>query len=406
MFQLTVDSKQLTILSHQFCQLSFVNCPKKLLMKKTLILILSTFIINSCSKKSEPEKKVQTTATSLHVALSEEQIKKLGIEVGQPVNRAISGVIKANGMLDVPPQNLVSISAPLGGFVKKTEFLQGMRVAKGQTVVVLEHPDYIQLQEDYLMTKNQLEYLELEYKRQEELQNEKVSAAKDFQMAKSNYQSSKAKLLGLRAKLELINIHPSDIENGEIKSTISIASPIAGFISQVNVNIGMYVSPSTMMFRIVDTEHLHAEAQVFEKDIPQLKIGQKVFLRLSNETQEREATVYLIGKEITPERTVRVHCHLEKEDAALIPGLFFSARIETSQIQVSTVPSDAIVLFENKNYLFVQMRPLQFEMVEIEKGVSEGGFTQVTLTEAVKEKQIVLKGAYFLLGILKNSEEE
>lgn len=375
-------------------------------MKKFLILILSIVSIFSCSKKSEPETKAQTTDTSLHVALSEEQIKKMGIEVGQPVMRSISGVIKANGMLDVPPQNLVSISAPLGGFVKRTEFLQGMRVAKGQTVVVLEHPDYIQLQEDYLMTKNQLEYLELEYKRQEELQNEKVSAAKDFQMAKSNYQSSKAKLLGLKAKLELINIHPSDIENGEIKSTISIASPISGFISQVNVNIGMYVSPSTMMFRIVDTEHLHAEAQVFEKDIPQLKIGQKVFLRLSNETTEREATVYLIGKEITPERTVRVHCHLEKEDAALIPGLFFSARIETSQIQVSTVPSDGIVLFQNKSYVFVQTQPLQFEMVEIEKGVSEGGFTQVTLTEALKEKQIVVKGAYHLVSILRNSEEE
>lgn len=375
-------------------------------MKKFLILILSIVSIFSCSKKSEPETKAQTTDTSLHVALSEEQIKKMGIEVGQTVMRSISGVIKANGMLDVPPQNLVSISAPLGGFVKRTEFLQGMRVAKGQTVVVLEHPDYIQLQEDYLMTKNQLEYLELEYKRQEELQNEKVSAAKDFQMAKSNYQSSKAKLLGLKAKLELINIHPSDIENGEIKSTISIASPISGFISQVNVNIGMYVSPSTMMFRIVDTEHLHAEAQVFEKDIPQLKIGQKVFLRLSNETTEREATVYLIGKEITPERTVRVHCHLEKEDAALIPGLFFSARIETSQIQVSTVPSDGIVLFQNKSYVFVQTQPLQFEMVEIEKGVSEGGFTQVTLTEALKEKQIVVKGAYHLVSILRNSEEE
>jgi cobalt-zinc-cadmium efflux system membrane fusion protein len=375
-------------------------------MKKFFVLTLSVLSIFSCSKKSEPETKAQKTATSLHVALSEEQIKKMGIEVGQPVMRSVSGVIKANGMLDVPPQNLVSISAPLGGFVKRTEFLQGMRVAKGQTVVVLEHPDYIQLQEDYLMTKNHLEYLELEYKRQEELQNEKVSAAKDFQMAKSNYQSSKAKLLGLKAKLELINIHPSDIENGEIKSTISIASPISGFISQVNVNIGMYVSPSTMMFRIVDPEHLHAEAQVFEKDIPQLKIGQKVFLRLSNETTEREATVYLIGKEITAERTVRVHCHLEKEDASLIPGLFFSARIETSQIQVSTVPSDGIVLFQNKSYVFVQMQPLQFEMVEIEKGVSEGGFTQVTLTEALKEKQIVLKGAYHLVSILRNSEEE
>jgi membrane fusion protein, heavy metal efflux system len=375
-------------------------------MKKTSIAIVLSILAFACSRKSEPEVKSEEASTSTQVTLTEAQFKSMKIELGEPAMRKISGLIKANGMLDVPPQNLVSISAPMGGFVKKTELLQGMRVAKGQTVVVLEHPDYIQLQEDYLMTKNQLEYLELEYKRQEELQNEKVSAAKDFQMAKSNYQSSKAKLLGLKAKLELVNIRPSDIENGEIKSTISIVSPISGFISQVNVNIGMYVSPSTMMFRIVDTEHLHAEAQVFEKDIPQLKIGQQVFLRLSNETAEREAKVYLIGKEITPERTVRVHCHLEKEDAALIPGLFFSARIETSQTQVNTLPSDAIVLFENKSYVFVQTQPLQFEMVEIEKGITENGFTQVIVPTELNDTQMVIKGAYFLLGILKNAEEE
>lgn len=375
-------------------------------MKGTVFLIFMMVVV-SCrpAKESEPENK-KTTLLQNQIALTASQAKNVKIEVGRPQLRSISNVIKANGMLDVPPQNLVSISAPLGGFVKSTQLLQGMKVKKGQELITLEHPDYIQLQQDYIDFKSQLEFLEQEYQRQTDLSKENVNALKSLQLAKSNFVSTRAKVQGLKAKLRLININPVDIENGEIKNYISIFSPIEGFVSQIHISLGQHVNPTDVMIRIVDTAHLHAEAQVFEKDIPSLKIGQRVLLRLSNESIDREAKVYLIGKEITPERTVRVHCHLEKEDATLIPRLFFSARIETSQVKVSTLPSDAIVLFENKSYVFVPTQPLHYEMVEVEKGVSEDGFTQVTLPEAMSGKQIVLTGAYFLLGILKNSEEE
>ena len=378
-------------------------------MKKNfLCLSLVIVALMGCSKKSEEGTVSDPIATVANeVTVTDEQFKSLGIVIGKPEQRSVSDQIKANGMLDVPPQNLVTISAPLGGFVKKTELLQGMKVSKGQTIVVMEHPDYIQLQEDYLTTKGQLEFLELEYKRQEELAKENVNAAKALQQAKSNYFGAKARIQGLKAKLILSNINPAEIENGEIKSTISIPAPISGFVSQVNVNIGMHVSPTDIMFRIVDTDHLHAEAQVFEKDIPQLKIGQRVFVRLSNETQEREAKVFLIGKEITPERTVRVHCHLEKKDDSLIPGLFFSARIETNNKLVTTLPSEAVVAFENKNYVFVQseQKPYKYKMMAIDIGETEKGFTEVMIPETIKSAKIVLKGSYYLLGILKNTEE-
>lgn len=378
-------------------------------MKKNfLCLSLVIVALMGCSKKSEEGTMSDPIATVANeVTVTDEQFKSLGIVIGKPEQRSVSDQINANGMLDVPPQNLVTISAPLGGFVKKTELLQGMKVSKGQTIVVMEHPDYIQLQEDYLTTKGQLEFLELEYKRQEELAKENVNAAKALQQAKSNYFGAKARMQGLKAKLILSNINPAEIENGEIKSTISIPAPISGFVSQVNVNIGMHVSPTDIMFRIVDTDHLHAEAQVFEKDIPQLKIGQRVFVRLSNETQEREAKVFLIGKEITPERTVRVHCHLEKKDDSLIPGLFFSARIETNNKLVTTLPSEAVVAFENKNYVFVQseQKPYKYKMMAIDIGETEKGFTEVMIPETIKSAKIVLKGSYYLLGILKNTEE-
>jgi membrane fusion protein, heavy metal efflux system len=369
------------------------------------------FLLPSCKNNTEKNKIVSAskieTPTSSEVSLSEEQFKLLGIELGEPEKRSMSGSIKANGVLDVPPQNLVTISAPLGGFVKNTELLQGMKVRKGQTVVVMEHPDYIQLQEDYLTTKNQLEFLELEYKRQEELANENVNAAKALQQAKSNYFGAKAKTQGLRAKLKLININPQDLEAGEIKNTISIPSPISGYVTQVNVNIGMHVNPTEIMFKIVDTEHLHAEAQVFEKDITQLKIGQLVRVYLSNENKERLAKVFLVGKEITPEHTVRVHCHLQDEDPTLIPGLYFKALIETDPQPVTTLPNEAVVSFDNKQFVFVEQEAgkRKYEMVEVQRGKSGEGFTEIDLPTSIGTKKIVLKGTYALLGILRNTEE-
>src|SRR6478609_970634 len=258
-------------------------------LSKFLFICFSSFIL-SCSAPSEKKESTSTVEKKTNeVVLSDEQFKSINIQLSSVENRSLSGSIKANGVLDVPPQNLVLISAPLGGFVKSTELLQGMHVKKGQIVAILEHPDYIQLQQDYLDNKNQLEFLEQEYNRQLDLSKENVNALKALQQSKATYLSTKAKVQGLKAKLKLVNINPADIESGEIKNSVNIISPIAGFVSQVNVNIGMHVNPTDIMFRIVDTDHVHAEAQVFEKDIPKLKEGQLARISLTNETKERLA---------------------------------------------------------------------------------------------------------------------
>jgi len=379
-------------------------------MKHVIIYLSILLIALSCSKKEEAQTQDTTATDSIkndEVILSDEQIKYAKLEFGKPENRQISNSIQATGVLDVPPQNLVTISAPLGGFVKHTELLQGMKVKKGQVIAILEHPSYIQLQEDYLDGKSQLEFLALEYKRQQELSVENVNAVKTLQQSKSNYQSMKAKVEGLKAKLRLISINPADLESGEIKSTISISSPINGFVSQVHVNIGMYVNPIDVMFKIVDTDHLHAEAQVFEKDISKLMIGQNVRIVLSNDSKERFATVYLIGKEITGERTIRVHCHLTNEDPSLIPGMFFTATIETGEKVTPTLPDEAFVNYDGKDFIFIadDQDKHRYKMIQVVAGTSRDGFTAVAITEPIKNKSVVIKGTYALLGLLKNKEE-
>jgi cobalt-zinc-cadmium efflux system membrane fusion protein len=378
---------------------------------KTFIKLFSicfSFVILSCSGSSEKQisaPKIENPQNEIQ--LSEEQFKAIGTQLGSVENRSLSGSIRANGMLDVPPQNLVSMSAPLGGFVRSTELLQGMRVKKGQVMVVLEHPSYIQLQQDYLDNKSQLEFLEQEYNRQLDLSRENVNALKALQNSKSMYFSTKAKVEGLKARLKLVNLNPADIESGEIKSSVNVISPISGFVSQVNVNIGMYVNPTDVMIRIVDTEHVHAEAQVFEKDIPKLKVGQLAHILLSNESNERLAKVFLIGKEITPERTVRVHCHLEGEDANLIPGTYFSAVIETGLSMVSALPLNAIVNFEARHFVFIEKDATthRYELLEVKTGASDGGYVEIDSPLNDFKNKIVVRGTFELLNVLKNVEE-
>ncbi len=361
---------------------------------------------NSKSDVNEASASVEETVNSNELVLTDDQIKKLTLEFGKIEKHALGATVKVNGVLDVPPQNLVTISAPLGGFVKKTELLQGMKIKKGQVLALMEHPDYIQLQQDYLDAKDQLELLELDYKRQQELAAENVNSTKTLQQAKSNYNRTKVKAEGLKARLAMVNITPSALEGGAIKQTISITSPISGYVSQVNVNLGMYVSPTDVMFKIVDTDHLHAEVQVFEKDITKLKIGQQMRFTLVNESVERIADVYLIGKEISQERTVRVHCHLEEEDSSLIPGMYFSGIIEVGDKPVLAVKSDAIVNFEGKDYLFVRKEKNTFLLVEIKAGVTDVGFTEVTLPEGFDiSATIVIQGTYTLISQLMNTEE-
>lgn len=397
--------------------------------------ILSAFLVSafliSCNSQA-PDQPVEEHHNEEEniVEFTAAQYKTAGIELGKVQQKQISGTIKVNGMLDVPPQQLVSISVPLGGFLKNTELLQGSRVKKGQVIATIENLEFIQLQQDYLEAKSQFEFSKADYERQQELAKENVSAQKIMQQARSNHASWQAKANGLREKLRVLNIDIASLEAGNITSVIRLYSPINGYVTVVNVNIGKFVNPNDVLFEIVDTEHLHAELAVFEKDVPKIKIGQKVSFTLANETKERMASVHLIGREISTDRTIRIHCHIDKEDTQLLPGMYLKAVVETGGALVPALPDEAIINFQGKKYIFVSAEEAvnqkgisrkkdpngkeqgdashHFTMLEVQTGNSESGYTEITPPETfdAAKAEVVVKGAYSLLSKMKNSEEE
>ena len=324
-----------------------------------IAVIFTALIINSCGKKSEEGMEAAEEMASEEgksfLELKDEQIKAAEIETDSIRERSISAILKVNGVINVPPQNLYSINAHYGGFLKKTDLLEGTRVKKGEVIATLEHHDYIQMQQDYMNSVSQLSYLEKDYQRQVELQKGNATAAKTLQKAEADYNSLLSTVKGLEAKFVMIGINKEVVKEGKITSTISLRSPINGYVTKVNANIGKYVNSQDVIFEIVNTEYLHVELTVFEKDIDKIKLGQKIRFKLANDPGiEHTASVYLIGKQFDDTRTVRIYGNLDKEDPNLVLGMYINATIDLGEKVEATVPRQAIVMDNGKKYVFLQ----------------------------------------------------
>jgi len=374
-------------------------------MKNIPIVIILSLLIYSCNTEPESNSSEVKNHHKNIITLTDEQYQIAGIDTGFLIQKNISYIIKLNGKIEVPPQNLVSISVPLGGYLKSTKLLNGMHIKKGEVIAVIEDVQYIQLQQDYLNAKTQLMMLEKEYHRQQELNQSKATSDKVFEQSKVNYQTQLILLKSLEEKLKLIGLNPENLTVENISHSINVYSPISGFVSAVNVNIGKYVNPSDVLFELVNPEDIHLSLTAFENDINHLFIGQKLIAYTNTQPQKKyPCEIILISKNLEKNNSAQVHCHFEKYDKNLLPGMFMNAEIEISNLNANVLPEDAIVRFENQEYAFVVKGKNQFEMIPVQTGITEKGFTQIIGNQLNKEK-FVLKGAYNLLfSITKNNE--
>ena len=377
-------------------------------MNKVIVFLSLLLIAFSCkSRKAEP-KQTETTTSENVVVLTDEQYKNAGVELGKLQQQSISSIFRTNGKIDVPPQNRVSISVPMGGYLKTTRLLPGMQVNRGAVLAVIEDPQYIQLQQDYLTAKAQFAFNEAEYLRQKELNESKATSDKVFAQTRATYQTQLVLIRSLEQKLQLIGLKPDRINVGNISKSINIYSPIRGFVSAVNVNIGKYVNPSDVLIELVDPSDIHLALTVFEKDVNKLFIGQKLMAYTNtNPGKKYPCTIILVSKHLSDDRATEVHCHFEKYDKELLPGMFMNADIDVQSRNAYGLPSDAIVNYENKQFVFVAKEKNQFEIVQVTPGSSENGYTEIDDQSVVKlkDRNVAVKGAYNLLMKLKNTND-
>jgi len=380
---------------------------------KNYIIISLVLIVCACT--TEPKTGTADTekiasdsiAAEQTVSMNQEQLKSAGIEVGTPQLENISGILSLQGTIDVPPQSMVSLSFPLGGYLKSTRMLPGMHVKKGQVLAELEDMQFIQLQQDYLTAKEKFILSESEFNRQRELNVSKASSDKVFQQARAEMETQRILTSALSQKLEVIGIDPSKLRADKISKSVSIVSPINGFVSKVNVNVGKYTSPTDMLFELVDPSDVHLVLNVFEKDLNSLSVGQRVTAYTNSDPGKKfQAEVILITKSLDQDRMAEVHCHFEKYNPSLAPGMFMNGEVSVQSNKSLTVPEDALVRWENKFYVFTENGNGKFEMIKVKPGVISNGKQQIEATGFDDQTRLVVKNAYSLLMKIKNTEKE
>jgi len=387
------------------------------------LLIVSLFVVacgnkenhnsedgHSHSDDAKPETKEDHSEEE--VMLSQQQFDALQMKTDTLALRNMSGYVEANGTLEVPPQNEAAITSVVGANVVSIKVIEGDKGNKGQVVAYLSHPNIIKMQTDYLNAFSNSNFLKKNYERQQKLYDAGVGSGANFQKAEAEYDASKAMVNGLEAQLRLLNINTSLVRNGTIAQSISLRSPIEGFVQKVEVKTGQYVEPQTELFEIVNTHHVHADLMVFEKDVYKVKKGQKVIFNLqSNTDQDLTAEIYSVSKtfEDNP-KALHVHAEIENKKGNLIPGMYIKGKIQVENAETIALPESAIIKEGDRFYVFSVERENEdwsFKPVEVFLGAKDGNWVAVQFaTDIDKTTKFAYNNAYYLIAEMKKGEAE
>lgn len=371
---------------------------------KNIYTFLFSLLFLACGNKENDTETVESIPTKSNIiTVTKAQFESEQMVLDSLKTLDFSTGIAVTGMIDVPPKNKSSISTFVGGYISNTPLLIGDQVKKGQLLVSLKNPEYVEIQQNYLEIAEQLNYLKAEFNRQKTLFDEEITSEKNYLKAQSTYKSSLASYNGLKKKLQMMNISPTAVEQGRITSTINLYAPINGNVTKVNVSNGAYVSPNDVILEIVDIDHIHLELSAFEKDIMHIKKGQKIRFKIPEASEKTfEAEVHLVGTTIDETtRRVKVHGHVDKDLANFIVGMFVEANIITDSKKGIGLPNEAIIEEGKSKYVLVldevNTDNYQFKKLKVNTGQQDENATEILNPEALQNKQILVNGIGMLL---------
>lgn len=375
-------------------------------MKKIYSILIILTLNIACQSKKEEALPVKSLKDNV-VELTKKQLDNSKIKLGSLTQSPLSTTIKVNGKITLAPNAMASVSMPLGGYIKNIKVMPGMVIKKGQILAVIEDQSYVQIQHDYLTTKQQLAFASKDYARQKELNASQAVSEKNFQLSESEFAKQRITLKSLEEKLKLIQINPGTLTANSISKSVNIYAPISGMITKVDVNIGKYVSATDILFQIMDNQSMYAKLNVFEKDAANLSIGQKIKVFTNSQPDVfYETKIEFVNKSYSDESAIEVYAKIFNTTKKLIPGNYINALIQIDNNNAFILNNDAIVDYEGKKFVFIQNENKNtFSMQEVQLGTITDKVSEIINYDTLQNKSIVIGDAYTLLMVLKNKEE-
>ena len=364
------------------------------------LILLSLLFLLSCNSSDESTATEMTEISgehSGHTHLTTAQQELAGIELGPAEQRSVANTIGCTAHVDVPPYSLASVYTPIAGIVQSVQHLPGEYVRKGTVLTRIQHPDIVEVQADFVESHSQLTFLKQDAERKVTLAAADAASARSAEEAQAALAQQEAHLQGLRAQLRLLGIDADALaESGDIRTSITLRAPISGHLTEVNLNQGQLVSTDDLLYEIIDNTHKHLELSVFTKDLPLLKEDQRIEAYIPGSDQRYEAEIHLIGSRVDAEsKSVQVHGHFVNEPKDLLPGTYLQARIFTNEQLAWVVPETAVIQQGEEAYLFAQEGD-GFVSIPVDIASTRDSFMVIRNADQIKDKTLVLRGAYYL----------
>jgi cobalt-zinc-cadmium efflux system membrane fusion protein len=376
-------------------------------MRNAIYILLILVSIWSCGNKDNiPEEVLKSNTSNNVVALSTEQIEMAKIKTGTLKRTVIYQLVQCTGAVKLKSGNKAMVSPLLNGFVKDIVKQEGAYVKTGETIMRLEHSDFIKLQQQFMESQSQVRYYENEFKRQGELTVENAASVKIMQKAEADYWSANALYKSTKAQLEMLGVNVANRGEYEFAKEFNVIAPITGCINNINVVKGMLVEPKDIICQIINNGEINLHLSVFEKDIHAIKSGQKVeFWLPNNDSKKFIGRVVSVGQQVDDQmRSTKVVCSVEAEGNTFREDMFVQASILIDEREVWAVPETAVFYDENNSYIFVQTER-GFLRKEINVGITQSGLIEVVDPEEIfKNSEIVINGGYYLMSAIQLSE--
>lgn len=293
-------------------------------MRKTTLLFATALVMMSCGGKNEPsmaemEEKADSVAA--------DTVKTEVDAVTSATNVANSPTF--NGLISVAPNRFATVSLTIGGRIHSLNVMSGKAVARGQVIATLDNPEFIELQQTYLESKAQLEYLEKEYLRQKTLGQGEATSQKRVEESRADYLSMKSRTEAAATRLKALGISPSSVCTNGIRLYLPVVAPIGGFVGNLSVNLGKYVEAGMPICDVVNKSNPMLELTVYEKDIALMKVGDKLQFRVNGLGKLTfAATIVSIDQAVDKkDYSIKVYAKVSETNPQFRPGMYVRAKI-------------------------------------------------------------------------------
>lgn len=387
-------------------------------MKGALIALLLCLTLASCSKtkRGESPEKEENAASSL-VAMEPAAQQRAGMKISPAKMTQLTEYLQVTGTVQPVDSRVSQVRSLTRGRLLEVRAKVGDRVRAGQELARIDNLEAGELTAQLSSARAELQRYKIlvaaqakQADRNRELSEIGAAPRKDYEQSRAELQalqeslrSHEAVIAGLTARLRRFGKSDSDPTMAVVTA---VTAPFAGIITKAVGASGEVVEPSTALFTVADISHVWVQAEVYEKDLGRVQVGQPAIIHVDTYPDEAFAgKVAYISDALDPQtRTAKVRCEVVNGRVRLKLDMFATVRLPTTfSRRAIAVPAGALQQLETKTVVFVQRGAALFEAREITPGRNVNG--QVEVLAGLREGEpVVALGAFHLKSIIAGGD--